>query len=154
MQVVAKEKGLVLEVPDFPACSVYGEPDRLRQHFFNLIDNAIKYTPADGLIIVSSGFSNGSVRVEVKDSGTGIPSSDLPRVFDRFYRADPSRSRAVDGTGLGLAICRSISEAHGGHIAVKNNAGTGCTVTVEFPIATVGIQSGKDKLEHGDGARQ
>ena len=63
------------------------------------------------------------------DSGTGIPDADLPRVFDRFYRADPSRSRAVDGTGLGLAICRSITEAHGGHITVRNNAGNGCTVT-------------------------
>ncbi len=140
MQVVAKEKRLVLEQPDFPACSVYGEPDRLRQLFFNLIDNAIKYTPADGQIVVSGGLSNGCVRVDVSDSGTGIPDADLPRIFDRFYRADPSRSRVVDGTGLGLAICRSITEAHGGHITVRNNTGNGCTVTVQFPIATVDIQ--------------
>ena len=140
MQVVAKEKGLVLDVPSFPPCSVFGEPDRLRQLFFNLIDNAIKFTPAGGLIKVSSDLSNGSIRVMVSDSGAGIPDADLPRVFDRFYRADPSRSRAVDGTGLGLAICRSITEAHGGHITVRNNAGNGCTVTVEFPTATVDVQ--------------
>ena len=69
------------------------------------------------------------------------------------FRADPSRSRVVDGTGLGLAICRSITEAHGGHITVRNNTGNGCTVSVEFPVATVGIQAGKDKLDHGDGVR-
>jgi heavy metal sensor kinase len=138
MQVLAREKGLVLEVPSFPPCLVYGEADRLRQLFFNLIDNAIKYTPPQGLIVVSGGVFNGSVRVDVSDSGTGIPDADLPRVFDRFYRADPSRSRAVDGTGLGLAICRAISEAHGGHITVNNNAGNGCTVTVEFPMARAG----------------
>ncbi len=154
MQVVAKEKGLLLEVPDLPACSVYGEPDRLRQLFFNVIDNAIKYTPAEGLIVVSSSSLNGCVHVDVTDSGTGIPDADLPRVFDRFYRADPSRSRAVDGTGLGLAICRSISEAHGGHIAVRNNPGNGCTVTVEFPIAAVDIQAGNDALDYGVGVRQ
>jgi two-component system, OmpR family, heavy metal sensor histidine kinase CusS len=140
MQVVAKENGLVLDVPSFPPCSVLGEPDRLRQLYFNLIDNAIKFTPAGGVIKVSSDLSNGSIRVVVSDSGAGIPDADLPRVFDRFYRADPSRSGAVDGTGLGLAICRSITEAHGGHITVRNNAGNGCTVTVEFPTATVDVQ--------------
>jgi signal transduction histidine kinase len=154
MQVLAKEKGLGLEVPGFPACAVHGEPDRLRQVFFNLIDNAIKYTPANGQIVVSGDLSNGSVRVDVSDSGTGIPDADLPRVFDRFYRADPSRSRAVDGTGLGLAICRSITEAHGGHITIRNNSGNGCTVSAEFPIAVVDIRVGPERVDSGAGVRQ
>ncbi len=153
MHVVAKEKGLQLEAPNFRPCLVYGEADRLRQLFFNVIDNAIKFTPAGGLIKVSSDLSNGSINVIVSDSGAGIPDADLPRVFDRFYRADPSRSQAVDGTGLGLAICRSITEAHGGHITVRNNAGNGCTVSVEFPIATVDSRPGQDRLNDGDGIR-
>ncbi len=68
------------------------------------------------------------------DSGIGIPAAHLPRVFDRFYRVDPSRSRDVEGTGLGLAICRSIAEAHGGKIRVTSDAGKGSEFTVELPI--------------------
>ncbi len=134
MQVMAGEKELRLELADITPCSVHGEPDRLRQLFFNLLDNAIKYTQAGGIIKVSGECTGGHVRIAVIDSGIGIPPDHLPRVFDRFYRVDPSRSREVDGTGLGLAICRSIVEAHGGWIRVKSDAGEGCEFAVELPI--------------------
>ncbi len=134
MQVMAREKDLSLEVADINACTVHGEADRLRQLFFNLVDNAIKYTPAGGIIRVSAECSDSHARIAVIDSGIGIPAAHLPRVFDRFYRVDLSRSRDADGTGLGLAICRSIVEAHRGQIRVMSDPGKGCEFTVELPI--------------------
>ena len=134
MQVMAREKELRLEIAPIPSCSVQGEPDRLRQLFFNLLDNAIKYTPAGGSIEISGKCIGGHARISVIDSGIGIPPDHLSRVFDRFYRVDPSRSREVDGTGLGLAICRSIVEAHAGRIRVISDTGQGCEFTVELPI--------------------
>jgi two-component system, OmpR family, heavy metal sensor histidine kinase CusS len=134
MQVMAREKELTLEIAVITPCVVHGEPDRLRQLYFNLLDNAIKYTPPGGIIKVSGESTDGHARIAVTDSGIGIPAAHLPRVFDRFYRIDPSRSREVDGTGLGLAICRSIAEVHGGRIRVTSDAGKGCEFAVELPI--------------------
>jgi heavy metal sensor kinase len=136
MQVLAREKGLALEIDGTARCQVSGEADRLRQLFFNLLDNAIKYTPAGGQIRIWWECRDGKASVFVVDSGIGIPAAHLSRVFDRFYRVDPSRSLDFDGTGLGLAICRSIAEAHGGQIMVSSDAGAGCTFTVLLPIAS------------------
>ena len=92
--------------PDLPdACEIKGDPDRLRQLFFNLLDNAIKYTPPGGRVTVEAEPSHGQVRVTVTDTGIGIPGEHLPHVFERFYRVDSSRSPETDGNGLGLAIC-------------------------------------------------
>jgi heavy metal sensor kinase len=151
MQVMAAEKGLTLTIHAGSACPVHGEPDRLRQLAFNLIDNAIKYTPAGGAVAVRAGVDvGGRARLIVADSGPGIPAEHLPRVFDRFYRVDSSRSRDVDGTGLGLAICRSIAEAHGGLIRAASEPGAGCCFTVELPIAPTAASEAPDGPVPGD----
>jgi len=134
MQVAAREKAVTLVVNLPEACQVSGDADRLRQLFFNLLDNAIKYTQPDGKVTVQGGPANGQARVTVADTGIGIPADHLPHVFDRFYRVDPSRSPDTDGTGLGLAICRSIAEAHGGHIEIGSTFGSGTHVTLALPM--------------------
>ena len=123
MQAAAREKGVELKVDLSGASSVRGDADRLRQLFFNLLDNAIKYTPSGGTVTVRGATPNGQTCVIIADTGIGIPAEHLPRVFERFYRVDPSRSPESDGTGLGLAICRSIAEAHGGAFADRQRSG-------------------------------
>ncbi|MBA3690642.1 MAG: hypothetical protein H0W82_04405, partial [Actinobacteria bacterium] len=106
------------------------------QVLFNLVNNAVRYTPAGGAVTVSAHPHNGSVEIEVHDSGVGISAEHLPRLFERFYRVDTSRSRADDdGTGIGLAIARSVVEAHGGHIRADSEPGMGSTFTFELPVA-------------------
>lgn len=119
---------------------VVGDVDRLRQLFLNLVDNAIKYTPPGGKVTLSLYKEEGWVRVDVADTGIGIPPEDLqpgpngyPLIFERFYRADPARSRAQGGTGLGLSIAWWIARAHGGELAVESQMGKGSVFTVKLP---------------------
>ncbi|MGP0067917.1 MAG: heavy metal sensor histidine kinase [Isosphaeraceae bacterium] len=133
MQVAAQEKGVGLHLDLTGDCPVRGDADRLRQLFFNLLDNAIKYTPAGGAVAVRGEAHNGQVRVTVADTGIGIPADHLPHVFDRFYRVDPSRSPETEGSGLGLAICRSIAEAHGGRLGIDSDLEGGTRVTLVLP---------------------
>jgi len=119
---------------------VLGDVDRLRQLFLNLADNALKYTPPGGQVTLSLYNDQEWVRVEVADTGVGIPPEDLqpgpkglPLIFERFYRADPARSRAQGGTGLGLSIAQWIAQAHGGEITVESQVGQGSTFTVKLP---------------------
>src|SRR5690606_9119044 len=109
-----RSQTLVYEGGD-PAALVLGNPVRLRQVFVNLIDNAIKYTPAGGKIYVELFGEGEQVIARVTDTGIGIPLEDQPRIFDKFYRAGDVTD-AYDGTGLGLSIVKSIVEAHGGRI--------------------------------------
>jgi signal transduction histidine kinase len=134
MQVAAREKEVKLVVDLQDSCEMIGDADRLRQLFFNLLDNAIKYTPPGGTVIVEGKPSNGVARVTIADTGIGIPADHLPHVFDRFYRVDPSRSSETEGSGLGLAICRSIAEAHSGRIEIDSTLGHGTRVTVALPM--------------------
>jgi two-component system heavy metal sensor histidine kinase CusS len=133
MQTAAREKGLSLSIQALTPCLVHGDADRLRQLLFNLLDNAVKYTPPGGAVRVQVDTLDDRARVVVEDTGIGIPAEHLNRVFDRFYRADPSRSPEKDGTGLGLAICRSIVEAHGGEIHIHSLAGHGTSVVLFLP---------------------
>lgn len=114
---------------------VNGDPDRLKQVLFNLVDNAIKYTPSGGEVTLSLDRDAEWVRVSVADTGIGIPAEDLPKIFDRFYRVDRARSREKGGSGLGLAIANWIAEAHGGRIQVQSQVGKGSTFTVWLPLA-------------------
>ena len=109
---------------------VLGDADRLRQLLLNLVDNAVKYTPAGGEIILMLYREPEWTRVLVRDSGIGIPARDLPHVFDRFYRVEESRSRGKTGTGLGLSIARWVAEAHGGNLTVESQEGEGTTFTL------------------------
>jgi two-component system, OmpR family, sensor kinase len=108
---------------------------RIRELMLNLVTNAIKYTPAGGLVGLSLTESDGAVTLTVSDTGVGIAPGDLPHIFDRFWRADPARSRTGEraGTGLGLAITKWIAEAHGGSITVQSRPGRGTVFTVHLP---------------------
>jgi len=102
----------------------------LEQAVINLIDNAVKYSGPGSWVQVEAGKEDGQVEVRVRDQGVGIPQEHLPRLFERFYRVDPSRSRKVGGTGLGLAIVKHIAQAHGGKVAVESTPGQGSTFTI------------------------
>lgn len=106
---------------------VMGDRDRLEQVVVNLLDNAIKYTPAGGEVSISAADLGGEVRVDVTDTGIGIPEDDISRIFERFYRVDKARSRALGGTGLGLAIVKHIIQGHNGRLEVRSTLGKGST---------------------------
>jgi signal transduction histidine kinase len=132
----AGEKGVRLELAvngDLPAVTV--DADRIAQVLRNLLTNALRHTEAGGRVAVGARAQAGRVVVEVTDSGAGIPPEALPHVFERFYRADPSRSRATGGSGLGLAIAAQLVRAHGGDIAVRSLPGQGSTFSFWLPVS-------------------
>jgi heavy metal sensor kinase len=133
MQVVAQDKHVTLSLAENPACPLMADPRQLRRVFYNLIDNAIKYTNESGRITVSNCVTDGQATIQVSDTGTGISPEHLPRIFDRFYRVDPSREGDGHGAGLGLAICQSIVRGYDGTIAVESTLGNGTTITVQLP---------------------
>jgi signal transduction histidine kinase len=106
--------------PDLPP--VRADRERIHQVLFNLLENAVRFTPPGGMVTVRAARDNGDWAVSVEDTGPGIPKEHIPLVFERFYRVDPSRSRDDGGTGLGLAIARSVVEAHGGRIWAESEA--------------------------------
>ena len=119
-----------------PGLAVRADRDRLVQILVNLVDNAVKFTPEGGQIRIEAGAGPaGRVAVRVRDTGVGIPSTDLPRITERFYRVDKTRSREVGGTGLGLAIVKHLVQAHGGELQVESALGHGTTVSFTLPGA-------------------
>lgn len=124
------------QIPDRPVILPV-DRNRIRQLLLNLVTNAVKYTPAGGEVDLGLADLGDSVQLVVRDTGIGIAAGDLPHIFDRFWRADPARSRDVArsgaGTGLGLAITKWIAEAHGGSIAVQSRPGRGTVFTVSLP---------------------
>lgn len=134
LQVVAEARGLTLRLQPVAVMAINGDPDRLRRLFFNLLDNALKYTVAPGKIEATGRLLGDRAEVVVEDSGIGIAAEHIPHLFERFYRVDPARSRTTEGTGLGLAICRSIVDAHRGEIRVDSVPGKGTRVTVTLPM--------------------
>jgi len=147
---IARPNDVTIELDESLTCSAFDDDDnassfadgvaisgdcaRLRRLFVNLLDNAVKHTPAGGSVRVHSETISSMIRVTIEDSGCGISAEHLPHIFDRFYRADDSRVTATGGTGLGLAICRSIVEAHSGTIEVTSEPGQGTQVLVSLPI--------------------
>jgi len=131
----ARDKDLSLtvnqanKIPD-----IAGDRRRLTEVLQNLLDNAIQYTPSGGQIMVSAGPNGSVVEFTVSDTGIGIPQSDQPRIFERFYRVDVARSREVGGTGLGLAISKHLVEGHGGKIWVESEIGRGSQFHFTVPI--------------------
>jgi len=138
VEILARERGLQLSVEVVEGGVIRGDRLRLRQAVLNVVDNALKYTPAGGNVWLRVRVHGGTVVVEVTDTGIGIPAEDLPHVFERFYRVEKSRSRSsgVDGTGLGLAIVRWIVEAHGGSVEIESRVGQGTCVRLRFPRLT------------------
>ncbi|MGQ9833802.1 MAG: sensor histidine kinase [Candidatus Villigracilaceae bacterium] len=125
----------VTEIDQLP---VNGDRDRLKQVLINLIVNAIQYTPAGRDVLVGLGKVGQHARLIVRDKGTGIPAEDLPHIFERFYRAEKSRTRGKGGFGLGLSIAKWIVEAHGGYIEVTSKEEEGTTFCVWLPLAEAG----------------
>lgn len=132
LEPVAGERGVTVEVRG-EAPAVLGDRDRLQQVVANLVDNATRFTPKRGLVTVTLSAEGDRAVIEIADTGTGIPESDLPRLFDRFYRSELSRARKSGGAGLGLAIVRAIVTGHGGTIDAMNRASGGAVLTVRLP---------------------
>ncbi len=134
LQSLAATKGVRLRV-NSERCTTEGDPQRLHQALTNLVENAIEFTERGGEVTVSSWRDDGEVGVTVSDNGSGIPVQARAHVFDRFFRADPSRSRESGGSGLGLAICYEIATAHGGRIWVESEEGRGSSFSLALPAA-------------------
>jgi two-component system, OmpR family, phosphate regulon sensor histidine kinase PhoR len=115
------------------AATITGDADAIRQVLTNLLDNAIRYVPEGGQVSVIARRDGAQVELAVADNGTGIPSEHLPRIFERFYRVDPARSREEGGTGLGLAIVKHLVEAHGGRVIAESTLGQGTTIRSWWP---------------------
>jgi signal transduction histidine kinase len=128
MQLVAQAKGVSLSVGNNPPCSLRTDPRLLRRLLYNLLDNAIKYTPATGQVTITVSPESAHWSVMIADTGVGIPPQHLPHVFERFYRADTARAEESGGAGLGLAICRSIAKNLGGTITLTSTPGCGTWV--------------------------
>jgi heavy metal sensor kinase len=131
---LASAKGVALHVGG-EGGSVDGDPQRLGQALTNLVENAIKFTGPGGEITVQTWREGREVGVTVRDNGTGIPADAREHVFDRFFRADPSRSRESGGSGLGLAICYEVATSHGGRIWLQSEEGSGSTFSIALPSA-------------------
>jgi heavy metal sensor kinase len=125
----------VIELEANDPLVIHGDTERLRQLVWNLVENAVRYTPAGGTVTVASRDRGTIAELTVADTGIGIPAEHLPHIFERFYRVDTGRSRQVGGTGLGLSIVRQVAEAHGGQVRVRSTVGQGTTFTVVLPVS-------------------
>jgi signal transduction histidine kinase len=134
-RVLAFRKGIRLKLEnDSPAVAVHGDAELIKRMILNLLDNAVKYTPAGGEISLVLARQNGNAEIVVSDTGIGIPETDQARVFDRFFRVDKARARTLGGAGLGLSIAQWIVEVHGGTISLASTPGHGSTFTAVLPL--------------------
>jgi len=135
ISIEAKKKNQTLTfIESGKNINMYFDRDRINQVVVNIVSNAIKYTPENGIINVITGQQKDFAYIKVTDTGMGIPEKDLPKLFDRFYRVDKARSRKQGGTGLGLAIAKEITEAHGGSIHIDSIYNKGTAVTIKLPL--------------------
>ena len=131
----ANARGITLASIGVRGLSVLGEEDLLVTAVRNLLENAVVYSPERTRVVVCvKKPGDGGVEISVTDQGIGIPERDLERIFERFYRVDPARSRATGGTGLGLAIVKHVTAAHGGRVTVRSVEGAGSTFTLRLPL--------------------
>lgn len=130
---VAEDKGIVVENRTSTDVLLTADPNRIRQMIANLLDNGIKYTPSGGRVDLEANLQGQRIIITVRDTGIGIPSGELPRIWDRLYRGDESRSQK--GLGLGLSLVKVIAEAHRGSVEVVSEPGKGSTFTVSIPVS-------------------
>ena len=121
---------------------ILADKDRIKQVIINIIANSIRYSNENGTIVVAAKSNDSIVRIFIRDNGIGIPEEDLPRIFERFYRVEKSRTTDTGGTGLGLAIAKEIVESHGGKILIKSKLGVGTDIMIDLPIITL-LESGE-----------
>jgi two-component system phosphate regulon sensor histidine kinase PhoR len=133
VEPAAEARGITLLRDKIDDLNVNGRELRLEQVFVNLLDNAIKFSRPNGEISITIQSIDGRARITIADSGIGIPSEDLPRIFERFYRVDKARSRDVGGTGLGLSIVKHVVEQMGGTVTVDSRLGEGSRFTIVVP---------------------
>ncbi len=145
MAPLAEDKLLSLKLDVTPGIIVEGDEIRLKQVGVNLLDNAFKYTPEGGHVSIAVRAECDLAVINVVDSGMGIARQALPRVFDRFYRAEQARTNRTSGTGLGLSIVKSIVEAHGGHVTAESHEGRGASIRVELPLLRVRVEVPMEK---------
>jgi signal transduction histidine kinase len=124
-----------IEVHTTESADVRGDPDDLDLIWSNLLDNAIRYSPVGSEVVIAVSPDDGKVRVDVRDRGLGIERDQLQHIFERFQRADASRSRETGGYGLGLAIAKAMTEAYGGSIAAESRQGEGTVFSVRLPVS-------------------
>lgn len=124
---------------------VHADRTRLEQILCNLVDNAVKFNRPGGTVTISAEESGGYAVIRVRDTGAGIAAVDLPRVFERLYRADKFRSRKVEGTGLGLAIVKHLVQSHGGEVSVESVLGRGTTFTFTLPLDSLDADVAKSQ---------
>lgn len=134
-EVLCIQKGISIQFSAATGIMVRGDQVLLRELFINLLDNAVRYTPAKGSIAVTLASQGRQALISVRDTGIGIPMEHTHDIFNRFYRVDRSRSKTEGGTGLGLAICRRIAELHKGKVEVESQVGVGSVFTVSLPLA-------------------
>lgn len=132
-QIIASEKNIKIITAYIEKIQVYGDPVRLRQMIWNVIVNGIKYTQPDGEVTISLQEKKDIALITIQDNGIGISNSDLPLIFNRFYRVDKARSREEGGTGLGLSICKFIVDAHKGSIDIESTLGEGTKFKIKLP---------------------
>jgi signal transduction histidine kinase len=136
----AEAKGVTLRAAiEGDGATVWADPTALRQVLGNLVDNAVRHTAVGEIVIFAEAAPGGATRVGVQDTGCGVAPEHLSRIFERFYRADPARSREAGGTGLGLSIVRHLVEAHGGRVTAESIVGVGTTITALFPAPRDGV---------------
>ena len=141
LRSIADRKQVSIEFSELSESVVYGDDVLLSQLFFNILDNAIKFTPAGGTVQIGSEPDGEFVVVTIEDTGVGIDSRHVPHLFKRFYRVDTSRNNVSGGTGLGLAICQAVVDAHGGELTVESEPGQGTKFTVILPsVASVCVE--------------
>ena len=133
MQIVAQRRSVALDLDELEPHLVLGDGERLRRVLLNLVDNAIKYTPAGGRVALSLQRLNDRACLSVRDTGIGLSEAEREQVFQRFYRAGAARDHGAQGSGLGLCIAMSIVEAHGGSLEVTSCVGEGSTFRVCLP---------------------
>jgi signal transduction histidine kinase len=134
IEALAQDKGIKFAVDAKEELTVSGDKVKLRQLFINILENAVRYTPADGHISVSLVKQESDAVISISDTGIGISPEHLPHIFERFYRVDKARARADGGVGLGLAIAKIIAESHKGNIEVESEVGKGTTFTISLPV--------------------
>jgi two-component system sensor histidine kinase SenX3 len=146
----ASARGIELVAVGEHGLSVLGDEDLLVTALRNLLENAVAYSPDKTRVDVSTRQADDAVEISVADQGIGIPERDLERIFERFYRVDPARSRATGGTGLGLAIVKHVTAAHGGKVTVVSSEGAGSTFTLRLPLRIDAVTVRRHRT--GDGA--
>ena len=136
VKTTSEAKGISVSAKDIPAVVVLGDSEQLIMAIHNLLENAINYSPENTKVSVSSNVSDGIVEIVVADQGIGIPEEAQDRIFERFYRVDPARSRETGGTGLGLSIVKHVASNHGGEVKVWSSPNVGSSFALRLPIYT------------------